>query len=149
MLSKLSIKRKLTLIIVTTSGLAVLTACLAVGIYEHRRTTAALVRETTQLAVILGSHSEAALAFRDTAAAEDFLSALAVDDRVTSAAIFDDNEQVFASYGRSPLSGLVVRPAMPGSMASAFRAEDLVVVRDMVVDGETIAARLVSSGSWA
>ncbi len=101
MLATLSIKQKLTLIIVTTSGLAVFVACAAVGAYHYQRSKQSLVRETTELAVIIGSNSQAALAFQDTAGGDEILSALAANVHITSAAIYDPEGRLFATYAKS------------------------------------------------
>jgi signal transduction histidine kinase/ActR/RegA family two-component response regulator len=138
MFANLSIKRKLTLIIVMTSSLAVLVASVAVGIYDNRRSKQVLARETTQLASVIGSNSKAALAFLDPAAAEEILSALAANEHITSAAIYDRDEQLFAVYGRSDRSDLILRPSEPGVATTVFRADDFVVVRDMVLGKEII-----------
>ena len=100
-LGTLSIKQKLTILIVTTSGVAVLMACVAVGAYHYRRSKDALVRETTELAVIIETNSQAALAFRDAAGGDEILSALAANAHIAAAAIYDSEGRLFGTYART------------------------------------------------
>ena len=144
MLQRLSIKQKLTAIIVTTSSAAVLVACVAVGAYYYHRSKQALVRETTELTTIIGSNSQAALAFQDSAGGEEILSALAANVHITSAAIYDAQGRLFAAYGTHEPSDLIVRPAQTRA-TTVFRADDFVVSQSVVLDGTTIGVvRIVS-----
>ena len=150
-----SLKAKLTLIIVTTSSLALLVASAAVGIYEHRRSKQVLVREATQLATVIGQNSQAALAFQDQDAAEQMLSALAANPHIVEAAIYDARGRLFVSYGRSAPSTPPLTPTDEGRAAWTFRPDDVVVARHLSIDGEVLGlVHIVSdldelrAGTW-
>ena len=144
MLGRLSIKHKLTAIIVTTSSAAVLVACVAVGAYYYDRSKQALVRETIELTTIIGSNSQAALAFQDPAGGEEILSALAANAHITSAAIYDAGGRLFAAYGTHEPSNPIGRHAHTRA-TTVFRGDDFVVSQSVVLDGTTIGVvRIVS-----
>src|SRR5581483_10132618 len=98
MLRNSSIGRKLTLIIVVTSGIVLLLGCLAVVSYDLMTFREAMVRDSATLADVIGRNCTAALAFRDPQAAEDVLSALRAEPNVTAAAIYTNDGQLFAQY---------------------------------------------------
>ncbi len=95
-----SIKRKLTLIIMLTSSIALVLACIAFSVYELRIYRDATAHELATMAQMIGANSIAALTFEDKRVAEDTLSALSVDDRVIVACIYAKDGAVFACYSR-------------------------------------------------
>src|SRR2546422_4898850 len=72
----LSIRRKLTLIIMLTSSVALLLACAAFVSYDLYTFRQAKVHDLTTLAEIIGSNSTAALTFGDSNSAKEILGAL-------------------------------------------------------------------------
>jgi hypothetical protein len=68
-----SIQRKLTVIIMLTSSVALLLACGAFVTYDLITFRGELVRELSTLAEIIGTNSTAALAFNDKHSAEETL----------------------------------------------------------------------------
>ncbi len=145
MFRTLSIKQKLTVIIVLTSSVAVFVACVAVGAYYYHRSKEALVRETTELATIIGSNSQAALAFQDSAGGEEILSALIANVHITSAAIYDAEGELFATYRvHNRLNELDQHPPTPAE--TSFRNGEFVVAQDIVLHDETIGVVQITSG---
>jgi hypothetical protein len=104
-----SIKHKLVLLVMVTTGVALLTASLAFSLYDFVSYRRILQSELTALADVLGANSTAALAFRDRPAAEEVLQALTADQRVYEACIYDRSGRPFARFG--PAGGRP--PAMP------------------------------------
>ena len=97
----LSIQRKLVLIIMLTSGVALLLASVAfvvrdVIIYRH-----SMVSSLSSLTQVIGMNSEGALIFDDHYTAKNNLAALHAMPYVYSACIYDRNGEVFASYARA------------------------------------------------
>ena len=72
----LSIKRKLMLIILLTSCLALLVACVAFILHARVTYRIALSNDRATLAEIIAANSTAALAFDDPIAAEEMLATL-------------------------------------------------------------------------
>ena len=95
------------------------------------------MREASQLASVIGSNSTAALAFGDPTAAEEILTALAANEHVTSAGIYDRDQQLFAAYGARDRSVPVVRPE-PTRATTVFRAEEFVVAQNVILGDDTI-----------
>src|SRR6266404_4952552 len=97
-LRNIPIKRKLMLVILLTSGFAILLMGTALIFYEVGTFRRALSGNIEVLAQIIGSNSTAALAFDDRENANEILRALAAENQVTAAAIYDRNGQLFARF---------------------------------------------------
>ncbi len=83
-----SIKRKLTLIIMLTSSVALLLAGTAFGTYELIMFRRAMTSHLLTLAEIIGANNTAALAFNDQSAARETLTALSAEPHIVSATIY-------------------------------------------------------------
>ncbi|MEY2547120.1 MAG: hypothetical protein QOG48_2237 [Verrucomicrobiota bacterium] len=97
-LRDLPIKRKLMVVILLTSSVAVLLMGSVLIIYERNAFRRELAANMNMLAQIIGSNSTAALAFDDPKNAQEILSALLADAEIRAAAIYDRNGNVFARY---------------------------------------------------
>ena len=95
-----SIQRKLRLMVMLTSGVALLLACAAIATYELAAARRAAVSELSSSAQIIGANSTAALQFDDAAAAEETLAALRAQPDVVFACIYTPDGKVFAEYSR-------------------------------------------------
>jgi signal transduction histidine kinase/CheY-like chemotaxis protein/HPt (histidine-containing phosphotransfer) domain-containing protein len=96
----LSIRRKLTLIMMLTSGVALLLTAAAFVSYERITLRREMVSQLTIQADIIGSNSTAALVFDDRISAEETLAALAVDEHIVGACIYGVDKEPFALYRR-------------------------------------------------
>jgi len=97
----LSIRAKLTLMVVLTSTIVLF---LASGVFianDIMKTRTAMVEDMTVLADVIGRNSAAALAFNDEDAAHEILSGLSAQPHVITAVIRSANGDVLASYGSS------------------------------------------------
>jgi signal transduction histidine kinase/DNA-binding response OmpR family regulator len=110
-----SIKHKLIVLVMITTGAALLTASLAFSLIDFFSYRRMLQSELTALADVLGANSTAALAFGDHPAAEEVLHALRADRRVSEACIFDRSGEPFANFdrdlGRAHMVPARARPA--------------------------------------
>jgi two-component system, sensor histidine kinase and response regulator len=152
-----SIKHKLLVVIMVTTGAALLTASLAFSlndVFGYRRI---LQSELTALADVLGANSTAALAFGDHAAAEEVLHALRADHRVSEACIFDRSGNAFANFDRDEGQPHVVpaRPRPAGVYLEAGRiqvwrpirlVDDQLGTICLLADMKLIYGRLASFG---
>src|SRR5438552_2427762 len=91
-LRNIPIKRKLMLVILLTSGFAILLMGTALITYELVTFRSALTNNIEVLAQIIGSNSTATLAFDDRENAKEILRALAAENQITAAAIYDRND---------------------------------------------------------
>lgn len=94
----LSIKWKLKLIIMLTSGIALLFAS-GTLMYRNIDTTKKMIRDDlSSLARVIGMNSVGAIVFYDQQQAENNLAALHAKPYVILACIYDQNEKIFATY---------------------------------------------------
>src|SRR5947207_3913935 len=97
-----SIKRKLTLIIMAASTVALLlvsSGFVAYELFTYRQT---MTEDLATLAGIVGDRSTAALAFEDKSDAEETLGALRARNHITAAALYDKKGHLFAQYRPRP-----------------------------------------------
>lgn len=133
--ANMPIKRKLTLIIMLTSGLALLLACLAFTTYEvlvFRRT---LVDELSTTAAIAGDNSSAALTFNDPISAQQTLASLRAHPHIMAAALYDPDGTVFARYQYVPAATQL--PAVEAD-GHRFAGNSLRIFRSIDLAGERI-----------
>jgi hypothetical protein len=77
-----SIKRKQTLIVMLTSGIALVMACVAFATYEVVTFRAAMEQNLSTLAEMIANNTSAALDFGDPKAAVETLSALRAEPNI-------------------------------------------------------------------
>ena len=108
----ISVGQKLTLIILTTSCVVVLLACVAVATYDLLDFRRAARRDLTILADVIGANSAAPLIFNDPRSAEEVLAALKAAPHVRLAWVYKNTDTPFASYhpGLDPSSAPPLRP---------------------------------------
>jgi len=134
-ITDLSIRFKLTLLILSTSVLAVLLASFGFAIYERQSYRASAVRELTALADTLGANTAASLAFNDQGTAREMLRALATEPNVLVACLYDNQGHVFAEYRSSDDPHTFVFPARRHDGAY-FDGESLTLFRGVLLNGE-------------
>ncbi|MGB7848087.1 MAG: response regulator [Candidatus Acidiferrum sp.] len=134
-LSKLSFHHKLTILVVTTSALAVGMACLGLALYERHSFRNARTNELSLLASTLGANTAASLAFNDQKTAADMLAALQTDPDIVGAYLYDNAGNRFAEYRSSQLPQInsVRAPIEDGT---TFTSESLTVVQRVSLKGE-------------
>jgi two-component system sensor histidine kinase/response regulator len=140
-LQRLSIKRKLTLVTMVTSGAALLVACAVFAVYDYMTARRTLLDETTTMTDIVGGNSTAALSFDDAEAASAILSRLRVQEAIRTAVILDGGGQGFTSFTTRGWSGRDCQAVG----TTRFIADALVVHRPIVLDEEQIGSICVQS----
>jgi len=140
----LSIKRKLMLITMLTSSLALLLASAGFLVYDLTAFRARMSHDLITQAEIIGTNSTGALAFQDERAAGEILAALRAKDDTVAAAIYTPDGKLFADYRRDGAGGypLPLRPERNG-----FRFDDnhLKVFHTIVLHGETLGTLYIAS----
>jgi two-component system, sensor histidine kinase and response regulator len=96
----MSIGRKLMVIIMAISGLALLLACLAIVVYDIIELRRGMVIDASTLADMVAENSTAALTFHDAQAARDVLRSLHTQPHVAAACLYTAEGRVFAIYDR-------------------------------------------------
>ena len=132
-LRNIPIKRKLMVVILLTSGFAILLMGSALITYELVTFRSALTNNIEVLAQIIGSNSTAALAFDDRENANEILRALAAENQITAAAIYDRNGRLFASFPESITPTQL--PPVPGPDGHRFNRFQFVMVQPIFQEG--------------
>ncbi|MDZ4401167.1 ATP-binding protein [Prosthecobacter sp.] len=124
------IKRKLMLVIMLTTGFALLLMASAVVTYEVVTFRSSMMATTTGLAKVVGSMSTSSVAFNNQEDAQEVLAALAVEPQITLVAIYDKNGRLFASF--TPGGSVKDLPITPEPDGRDFRESHLVMFTPII-----------------
>jgi signal transduction histidine kinase/CheY-like chemotaxis protein len=143
-LRNLSIKRKLTLMAMLTSSIALVLSSASFLIYDLISFRHLLSQDLMTQAEIIGYNSTAAMAFRDESAATVTLSALKAKEDVVAAVLYSPDGKIFARYFRTnaPLPSL---PAHPQGRGYRFDGSYLEVFGDVILNGERLGTLFLQS----
>jgi signal transduction histidine kinase/CheY-like chemotaxis protein len=131
----ISIRRKLTIIVMFTSSVALLIASLAFMVYDTLTFRERMVRDLTVVADGIGINSSAALAFEVEGSGQDILAALRAYPRITAACIFARDGRVFSRYVRDGDLSAFRAPELRESGYS-FEGDHLLLFHEIVAAGE-------------
>src|SRR5436190_10720491 len=118
----LSIKRKLILMTMLTSSLALLFSSVSFLIYDLISFRHLLTQDLATQAEIIGYNSAAAMAFKDEPAATATLAALTAKDDIVAAVLYSPDGKMFAHYFRTEKSLPEVLPR--GSQGKGHRFDN-------------------------
>lgn len=143
-LRNLSIKRKLTLIAMLTSSIALVLSSASFLIYDLISFRHLLSQDLMTQAEIIGYSSAAAMAFRDESAATVALSALKAKEDVVAAILHSPDGEVFAHYirGDAPPASL---PASPKDKGYRIKGSYLEVFGDVTLNGDRVGTLFLQS----
>ena len=144
-LQNLSIKRKLMLITMLTSSLALVLSSVSFLIYDLMTFRRQLSQDLMTQAEIIGFNSGAAMAFKDESAATATLSALKAKEDIVAASLYSPEGKVFAHYFRANKS---LPPSLPSrSQQNGYRFEDgyLQVFEQVTMNGERVGTLFLLS----
>jgi PAS domain S-box-containing protein len=134
----MSIRHKLTIMIVAVSASALLAASVAFAIYDLSNFQRGMANELRTLAEVIGSNSTAAILFDDPAAARQMLAALRARKSIIAGCIFDREGRPFAVYSRDEPAPLLPKPPSRGEVIHTTW-HGLVLYHEVVLEGGTIA----------
>jgi signal transduction histidine kinase/CheY-like chemotaxis protein/uncharacterized membrane protein affecting hemolysin expression len=129
----ISIKRKLTWIIMIASSAAVLLVAAGFVTYEMVTRRQNLTRDLSTLAEVIGNESTAALEFGAEDRAKEILSALRAKKNIVTAGLYDHEGRLLARY--PDLSTRDMFPALPEGKGHRFEADHLVVFHEIQLKG--------------
>jgi uncharacterized membrane protein affecting hemolysin expression len=138
---KLSVKRKLQAIIMSTVVAALLLSCGALLAYQAVGLRDSMGANLRILARMLAENSTAALSFEDDPAARELLRSLDAQPAVRLAAIYSADGKLFARYvrhGAGDRANDDLVPPMPGAVRSVFENGHLIVVQSVVLNGQVL-----------
>jgi signal transduction histidine kinase/ActR/RegA family two-component response regulator len=132
-----SVRSKLILMAVSTTFVALLSASIAMLLYDLRTFQQYWVDDLMTQADILASVSAPALAFNDAKSAQQNLAVLKVRPQILAGAIYASNGTRFASYTQ-PQAPATAYPARPGRPGYTIERGELVVYHNIVENGELL-----------
>jgi two-component system NtrC family sensor kinase len=134
---RMSINRKLTLLVAVSVAVALSLSCVAFVINDIRFMRNSMVRQLSALADVLGSNTTAALQFDDSDTAEQILGSLRMQPMVQSAYIYDIDGALFAKYSRGKSPSMA--PDVPHYVGHRFtHGGYLDVSESITANGEAI-----------
>jgi signal transduction histidine kinase len=132
------ISRKLTLMNILVSAVALIAACAAFLAYDQYTFRQSLVRNLSAEAQIVGSNSISALTFNDPASAEETLSAFRNLPHIITAVIFSADGQLFAQYARNSGERLAIPGDASGQATATFRQNEVIVRQPIFFQGKRL-----------
>jgi signal transduction histidine kinase/DNA-binding response OmpR family regulator/methyl-accepting chemotaxis protein len=140
----LSIKRKLMLIAMVTSSLALLLASVGFLAYDLTAFRARMGHDLMTQAEIVGANSMAALAFQDKKATGEILAALQAKDEIVAAAIYAPDGTVFTTYQRDAAHPVSL-PAGPRPNGATTDGGAMRVYYAIVLHDQTLGTLYIES----
>ena len=138
-----SIRRKQTLIILLTSGVALFIAGAAFVAYDLMIFRREMVENASSLAEVVGNNCTGSLDFNDPKSAAESLAALRGEASVIFACIYDREGRPFATYARNHSRASAAPPVKATS--HEFTREQLQLFRNITVHGEVIGTIYIAS----
>jgi len=138
----LSLRGKLNLIVMLTTGVALLIAFAVVVAYDIVTSRREMARDLSIVAEVVANNSTAALSFDDRATAAEALAVFGANRHVRAAAIYDLAGDLFATHEKT---GGAVFPDAPGKAGEFFGAGRLRVVRPILIGDEAVGTVWVAS----
>jgi len=144
-LQNLSIKRKLTLITMLTSSIALILSSVSFLVYDLVSFRNLLRQDLVTQAEIIGYNSAGAMEFKDEPAATATLSALTAKEDIVTAVLYKPDGKIFAHYFRT-------NTALPGFLPShsqekgyRFERGYLEVFQEVTINGEHVGTLFLQS----
>ena len=132
----LPLRRKLTVLSMLISGVALVLACGAFIAYEQVSFRRSMTRELDITAQIIGANSASSLSFEDNDSATLTLKSLAAQPQIVAGCVYDAEGKVFATYRRGPDAGRIWPAPRPDQVD--MDEDSLELFRSIRFAGETI-----------
>lgn len=129
----MSIRKKLLLVILFISGLAVVIVFAGFITYEYISYREILVDDLRTKADIIAENINVALAFRDSSDASRVLRSLSSQPHIIAAAVYDQEKMLFATYVRDGRQELF--PEEPEEEGWRFEEDAVVLYKPILVNG--------------
>jgi signal transduction histidine kinase/CheY-like chemotaxis protein/uncharacterized membrane protein affecting hemolysin expression len=140
----ISIKRKLTAIIMIASTVALLLVSAGFVTYELVTFRQTMASDLSTLAEIIGNQSTAALTYEDKDTATEILSALSAKKHITAAALYEKDGNLLASYSSGKKSAASF-PNRPIQDTLSFGNGALVLFHEIRLDGNLVGTIYLKS----
>ncbi len=144
-LQNLSIKRKLTLITMLTSSIALILSAASFLIYDLISFRHLLSQDLITQAEIIGYNSAGAMEFKDEPAATATLSALTAKEDIVAAVLYGRDGKMFAHYFRGNKTLPTLLPSRLQKKGYLFEGGYLEVFHDVTLNGEHLGTLFLQS----
>ncbi len=144
LIHNLSIKWKLTFILMITSCVALGLGCAGFLIYDIISFKRSMTDELHTLAKVIGTNSTAALTFDDENAAREILQGVQAHTNIVFASTYTRDGTLFAKYLRDE-KALDITPPEPQPNGYSFDSKHLHLFYRVVLDGEIIGTIYIRS----
>lgn len=141
----ISIKRKLTVILIVTSSAALLMAGAATIIYERLTFPRNLAQNLASLADVVGNNSAAAILFNDETAAAETLQGLRATPSIMMAQVYRKDGSVLASYLRTGETMATLSPTQSTFSQETITADHVDVFRPIFFGAERVGGIVLRS----
>lgn len=134
----LSIKRRLVIINLSTTGIVLLLAVFALFANYYFSLRRSLIEEMSLHAKMIGQNCTAALSFNDHEAAEEMLNSLKADPAIIYAAVYNNGGALFAEIPNGNSGEKHPPSCVPPGEGYRIEKRCLCVLKNIVLDGEII-----------
>lgn len=141
----LSIRTKITTMVVFISLIAQIVAGLIFAHYDRRQYKRLMLNDLTILADIVGDNNTANITFDFPVEAQNVLQTLIADKDIRVARIYDNNHNIFAEYKQSPEYSNTNLDFISDRDTFAFTDNDLLISRNIILDNEKIGSIFLHS----
>ncbi len=142
----MTIRQKLTLVIMLTCAAALVSAATAFVIYEHINIRHDTVASLLTQAEMIAHNCKAVSAFEDVKDAKETLNSLHMQPSIVYGCIYNSNGELLASYHRSGNgTDRSIHPPLPQKDGYQFDNEYLIVYKSVVFDGGKIGTVCLQS----
>ena len=133
----MTIKRKLTWIIMSISTACLLLSCAVFIVYQNHTLRRQMIEELSTQARIIGQNCKAALTFESSKDAEEVLAALGTQPTIALGCIYTNEGKVFARYQREQGLAAAPPPFIP-TPTHQYTAGYLQIYEPVYLNGEII-----------
>jgi hypothetical protein len=144
-LQNLSIKRKLTLMTMLTSSIALILSSVSFFLYDLVSFRHLLSQDLMTQAEIIGYNSAGAMEFKDEPAATATLSALTAKEDIVTAVLYKPDGKMFAHYFRGNTKVPAYLPSHLQENGYRFEGGYLEVFHDVSLNGERLGTLFLQS----
>jgi two-component system, sensor histidine kinase and response regulator len=144
MLQHLSIQRKLLLIALLTTAVALAGSGAAILIIDRATMLTAFQQDVATLARVIGTNSTAALSFSDPDSARETLRALQAETHIVRGSIYTADGRELATYRRDPSRQAAPRHVPMGDQIW-LENDALFLTQSIQLDGETVGTIFLQS----
>lgn len=132
-----SVRKKLLLVVLATTGVALLLMGVAMMVFDLRTYHETWVNDLFAQASLIGQASAPALEFDDERVAKENLELLKIRPHIAAAAIYAARGTLFATYSRAGVSGEKF-PALPEADGYRVEGREIVVFKRIERDNEIL-----------